>query len=79
MSNHSAAQFVSAAVRAELARKQKTAGDMARLLGITPHTAGRRLNGSVDFTVVDLLQLSAWLDVPMAVFFAHAEPAASAS
>lgn len=77
MTNHSAAEAVSAAVRAEMARKNKTAAGLAEVLGITPHTAGRRLNGSVPFAVTDLLVVGAWLDVPLSVFFDAATAKAS--
>lgn len=58
------AVVVAAAVRAELARQQRTATDLAAVLGVTPHTAGRRLAGVTPFNVVEIMRIAAWLDVP---------------
>lgn len=74
MTNHAIvgrdeAQGVAAQVRAELARRGHTAGDLATMLGTTPHTVGRRLNGRVSFTAVEIMQIAAWLDIDVAALF----------
>lgn len=48
-----------------MARQRRTALDLAEVLGVTPHTAGRRLNGDVPFTIVELVVVSAWLGTPL--------------
>ncbi|MGR9839052.1 helix-turn-helix domain-containing protein, partial [Escherichia coli] len=53
-------------VRAELARQKRTAGEMAQVLGITAHTAGRRLSGAVPFNVTELDAVARWLGVDVA-------------
>ena len=63
MTNHPTADRVASEVRAELARQRKTAGELAAVLGMTPHTAGRRLNGEVPFDVVELVAIGLWLDI----------------
>lgn len=63
MTNHPTADRVASEVRAELARQRRTAGDLATVLGMTPHTAGRRLNGEVPFDVVELVQIGLWLGI----------------
>jgi hypothetical protein len=73
MTNHAAAGRAAALrvateVRAELARQRKTAIDLGEALGMTPHTAGRRLAGEVPFDVIELVQVSLWLGVPIDQF-----------
>lgn len=73
MTDHAAAGQAAAArvageVRAELARQRKTAADLATALGMTPHTAGRRLAGEVPFDVVELVQVALWLGVSVEHF-----------
>lgn len=63
MTNHPTADRVASEVRAELARRRKTAGELAAVLGMTPHTAGRRLNGEVPFDVVELVAIGLWLEI----------------
>ena len=63
------ASLVAGQVRAELARRNKTAADMAKELGCNQHTAGRRLNGSVPFTAAELVQIAAWLGIDTADLF----------
>lgn len=59
-------------VRAEMARKRKTAADLAHIIGVTQHTAGRRLNGSIPFDVIELHQVAAWLGTTSADLLARA-------
>jgi len=63
MTNHPTAEAVASEVRAELARQQKTAGDLAAALNMTAHTAGRRLRGEVPFDVIELAQIGLWLGI----------------
>jgi transcriptional regulator with XRE-family HTH domain len=59
---------VAGQVRAELARQGHSIADLADCLGVTPHTAGRRLSGRTDFTAVELVQIAGWLGVHPAEF-----------
>lgn len=58
-------------VRAEMARQRKTAGDLANVIGVTQHTAGRRLNGTIPFDVYELSQVAMWLGVTAADLIAR--------
>jgi transcriptional regulator with XRE-family HTH domain len=60
-----AAQRLAGEVRAEMARQKRTAGEMAQALGITAHTAGRRLSGAVPFNVTELDAVARWLGVEL--------------
>ena len=64
-------------MRAELARAGKTAGDMAIVIGVTPHTAGRRLRGITDFTAVELVVIAKWLGIEASDLLGHQHPIAS--
>ena len=77
MTNHPAAEVVASEVRAELARQHRTAGDLASVLQITPHTAGRRLRGEIPFDVIELVQIGLWLGVDPRRFIPGLDAAAS--
>jgi len=77
MTNHPAAEVVASEVRAELARQQKTAGDLAVALGMTAHTAGRRLRGEVPFDVIELTQIGIWLGIDPRRFMPTSDAIAS--
>ncbi|WP_344734516.1 helix-turn-helix domain-containing protein [Nocardioides fonticola] len=64
----SVAADVAAEVRAGMARRQPpaTAGELATVIDVTPHTAGRRLSGAIPFTVVELVLIANWLEIPPA-------------
>jgi hypothetical protein len=84
MTNHAGAaeataQRIADDVRAELARQKKTAGEMASVLGITAHTAGRRLNGDVPFNVVEIAIIARWLGLSVIELMRRAEDVAVAS
>lgn len=64
---------LAAEVRAELARQKRTAGELAEVLGITAHTAGRRLSGAVPFNVVELNTAARWLGMDPTVLMQRAE------
>ena len=51
---HSLDEAVAGEIRAGLARKGKTAADLAAQLGVTAHTAGARLRGKPGFSVLEL-------------------------
>ncbi|WP_425837053.1 hypothetical protein [Microbacterium sp. PA5] len=61
-----ASERIAGEIRAELARQKRTASDMAAVIGIAPHTAGRRLNGERPFNIVELAAVCRWLGVDMA-------------
>lgn len=72
MINHAdrAEQFaghVASAVRAEMARQRKTQAELAKALGITPGTAGRRLNSNPPFTVTEIARIADWLGIETSV------------
>lgn len=79
MTNHRSVDArIAGQVRAELARKKGTAGELARVLGVTAHTAGRRLAGRTSFTVAELVLVADWLGVDVAdLIGSPAEAAAS--
>lgn len=60
-------------VRAELARQRKTAADLARVLGLSAHTTGRRLNGDAPFDVTELAVTAGWLGLSVSALVARAE------
>lgn len=64
---------VAGEVRAEMARKRRTAADLAVVLGISQHTAGQRLNGRSSFTFVELALTCAWLEISIGTLVARAE------
>jgi transcriptional regulator with XRE-family HTH domain len=74
-----AAVSVADEVRAELARQRKTASELASVLGITQHTAGRRLNGGTPFNLVELFSVASWLGLTVEEIARRAEHAASAA
>ncbi len=60
--------YTADAVLAELARKRSTRAELAAVLGMTPHTLGRRLNGEVPFTIPEIVEAAIFLDRPLATF-----------
>lgn len=67
-----------------MARQLKTAGEMAQALGITAHTAGKRLNGRIPFTMVESARVAEWLGLDLLELMrratsANAQPMAVAS
>lgn len=57
----STSEALAAEVRAEMAAQNRTTGALAEALGITAHTAGRRLSGATPFDVVELALVAMWL------------------
>lgn len=74
-----AAKRVAGELRAELARQKRTSGELASVLGISPHTTGRRLNGETPFNVAELAAACRWLGVSLAEIIQRAEKVAVAS
>jgi len=68
-------EAVASEVRAEMGRQRKTQADLAGVLGIYTATAGRRLDGSVPFDVVELATVARWLGVKASEIMARAERA----
>lgn len=69
------ARAVADEMRAEMARQRKTAVEFAAALGITPHTAGRRLNGESPFSIVELARGASWLGLTVGELISRAERA----
>lgn len=66
----SAAERISANLRAALARKNLGRADLVNRFGMSPNSASRRLNGRHDFTVTELEEYAAWLDADLATLIA---------
>lgn len=78
MTNHSGLdEQIASEVRAALAKHRKTAADLARVCGISAHTAGRRLNGASPFSIVELFTIAEWLGTDMQSFIPTTDRAAS--
>lgn len=74
------AQWIAGELRAEMARQKRTAGELATVLGISAHTAGRRLNGETPFDVIELAGACEWLGISMVDVVRRArQPEAAAS
>lgn len=71
-------QQVAGEVRAEMARQKRTASELATVLGISAHTAGRRLNGESPFNVLELATVCRWLEVDLAALVNRIERGAKA-
>ncbi|WP_336630643.1 MULTISPECIES: helix-turn-helix domain-containing protein [unclassified Microbacterium] len=59
-------------IRVEMARQRRTGHELAVVLGITAHTAGRRLSGATPFDVVELARVGRWLAVDPATLLTRA-------
>lgn len=66
---------VAAEVRAEMARRQMTATEIARQLHRSRAFMSRRLNGEVPFDVAELEEIAKILGLPANHFFAKAAAA----
>ncbi len=62
-------------MRAEMARQQMSAADLANRCELSEPQVARRLSGSVSLTVADALTLSDALGVPLWKLMQRAEPA----
>lgn len=45
--------------------RDKKRTELAHLLGISPQTVVRRLNGEFSFDLIELQKVAEWLDVPV--------------
>lgn len=63
---------VASSVRAELARRKLSAGDIAPVLSLDVRTAQRRLAGKTPFTLDELDAVAAFLGVTVDAFFPRA-------
>ena len=66
-------------MRAEMARQQMSAGDLAERCELSEPQVARRLSGAVGLTVSDALVLSGALGVPLWLLMQRAEPVAEPS
>jgi len=68
-------QRVAAEIRAGLARRGLTQGDLAAALGLSQAAVSRRLTGEVPIDVEELTAVADWLGVPLSALLA--EPGAA--
>lgn len=73
--NNGATKLTAEVVREQLTRRGITAYRLSRDLGWSASTARRRLRGDFPFTVAELAQIAAYLDVPVAALIHDAEAA----
>lgn len=71
-------QVVAAEIRAEMGRQQKSAREVAEVMGVSDMYLHRRLAGKVSLTLADLERLAAALGVPATTFLPSTVPAAAA-
>lgn len=62
-------------VRAELARRQRTATDLAAALDLNPAYLYKRLSGATPFEAVEIFAVAEELGVPANELFARAQAA----
>lgn len=60
-----AAQRVATEIRGLMARRKLSAVDLSNFLKIHRSTAARRVNGETDLTIDEIVDIAAWLDVPV--------------
>lgn len=60
-----AAQRVAAEIRGLMAKRKLTGGDLANFLKVHRSTASRRVSGESDLTIDEIVDIAAWLDVPV--------------
>lgn len=59
-------ELIASEIRAWLARRKLTQGDLARHLGIARSAVSVRMSGARDFTLVELMEIAEWLDLTLA-------------
>lgn len=52
-----------------MARRRVNQSELAEILGVQPSWVNKRLHGSVNLTIDDLLGIAGALDVPVSAFF----------
>lgn len=57
-------QLAAAELRAEMARQGKQKSELAAVLDVLPHTAGRRYSGEVALNISEIITLADWLGIP---------------
>jgi len=73
------AQYIAGEIRAELARQGKAQRDLAEHFDVSLMWVSARLAGKVEFKVSQLMQVAAYLGVPVTQFLPRTEPARRAS
>jgi transcriptional regulator with XRE-family HTH domain len=68
---------IAAAVRAEIARHQKTQREVALVLGLPQPSVSKRLLGEVPFRAEEIAAIAAWLGVDPSTLLPAAEGAAA--
>ena len=63
---------VTANIRAELARRGRTQGDLAEALGMHPMTISKRMTGQADWWIGEIPAAADWLGIPLAALFGAA-------
>lgn len=59
-------QIVAGNVRAEMARRKRTAPQLQELLHLSRNSVYRRMNGEVPFDLAELDEVARWLSLPLA-------------
>lgn len=67
---------VGASVRAELARRKLTQGDVARWLGISQASVSDRLKGKTPFRIDELMTIAEEIGIPLAAMLTEKAGAA---
>jgi len=62
-------------LRALMARRRVTQGQLADVLGCSAQSVTRRMKGDKSFTIDELDTIAAYLDVPITAFFTSSDPA----
>ena len=60
-----AAQRVAAEIRSLMAKRKLKGADLANFLKVHRSTAARRVSGESDLTIDEIVDIAAWLDVPV--------------
>lgn len=71
-------QSVAGNVRAEMARRKRTATHLQELLHLSRNSVYRRMNGDVPFDLSELDQVARWLSLPLASLTTVEEEVAAA-
>ena len=63
-SRQTLSQTAAGALRAEMARQQRTSAELADHLGRSKAYISQRMNGHHDFTLTEIEEAAAWLGIP---------------
>lgn len=72
---HMISQRIAAEVRAEIARRQLVAANVAKDAGLTPSQFSRRLHGHINFSADEVAAIAKSIGVPVSSLYG--EPAAA--